>query len=296
TAARRALLVAHLRGAHPPFEISPESLKSMPPATYAGPIDPRHVVSVMAKVRRGLLRLSANDHERLAALSDAALDVQLQRVSAIVDGLRAAGLLDDTLIIVTGDAPFVVPSVVASPAPIASASASASKSARMTPAPHDDRAPLEMPLLVRFPGGAGAGTIVEVPTDSTDVAATILASFGASTGEIGGRDLRVLLARPDVAIDTPRLIDDGRGYQLVYADLRLVGAWGRTPQLRTRTSSEDLREARPFEYAVAWSVAADARARWIEQRSKGAGREPATIDSATAAAMDSWEKGAVTTR
>ncbi len=132
--------------------------------------------------------------------------------------------------------------------------------------------------------------MVSAVTDPTDLATTIIAAFGGPTDGLAGRDLALLSLDDEAARDAPRLSDDGHGYQLTWGDIRLVGVWGKPPRLEPRMGNEDLKSKRPFEYLAAWGLAAEARAAWLSARAKGPGREPATIDAATQAALDSWER------
>jgi hypothetical protein len=269
---KRFLLVVHARGAHPPWEVAPEALKSLPPEGYTGPIDPKHAVTLLAKARRGLLRLADADRARLRALLDAAFAAQDAKLDAALETLRAKGALDKILVVVTSDTPVSLPPSAVDPAVPAEA----------------DADPLAIPLIVRFPTAFAAGTESHAVTEPTDVAATVLAAFGGALDGLAGRDLSKL-AQIDGGRDA-HLSDDGRGYQLSWGDLRLVGTWGRAPSLRGRAGQEDLRTRRPFEYLAAWGLAAEARASWLSARAHGPGREPATIDPATQAALDSWER------
>lgn len=271
---KKFLLVAHARGAHPPWEVSSEALKSLPPESYAGVADPKHAVAVLAKAKKGLVRLTDDDKIRLRALSDAAIAAQDLALDALVERLRADGTLDRTLLIVTGDAPFALPQPGSATDPPSE--------------PAED--PNAIPLVIRFPSGHAAGRVVHAVTDPTDVATTILAAWGGATDGLAGRDLALLAVDDEVARDTPRLSDDGHGYQLTWGDVRLVGGWGKAPILKPKLGPEDLRAKRPHEYLAAWGLAAEARALWLTARAKGPGREPATIDPATQAALDSWER------
>lgn len=295
-AGKKVFVLAHARGAHPPWEVSGEALKTLPPEGYTGPVDPKHVVSILAKARRGLIRLSEKDRVRLHALTDVALEAQDKKLDALIESMRANGTLDKTLLIVTGDAPFVIPPATAPVVPAASASAAASAAppiASAAPESGDHEAPedpMAIPLIVRFPGGVAAGRVAASVTDPMDVAATVIAAFGGPLEGLGGRDLAPLALDDESARDTARLSDDGHGYQLTWGDLRLVGTWGKVPILKPRLAGDDLRAKRPFEYLAAWGLAAEARAQWLAARAKGPGREPATIDPETQAALDSWER------
>jgi len=129
-----------------------------------------------------------------------------------------------------------------------------------------------------------------VVTDPSDVAATVVLALGGSADGLFGRDLAVLARGEDEARDAPRLLDDGRGYTFVWGESRLVGVWGKPPQLRFELDDADLRADHPYLYLSAWGLAADARNGWMIARAKGPGREPATIDGPTQAALDAWEK------
>ncbi|MGZ3418738.1 MAG: sulfatase-like hydrolase/transferase [Polyangiales bacterium] len=282
---KKTFVLAHARGAHPPWDVTPEVFKTLPPEGYSGPIDPKHVVAVIAKARRNLMKLSENDRTRLHALTDVALAAQDKKLDALIESLRANGTLDKTLIVVTGDAPFVIP-----PATMPAPAASASALVPTPPPPEPAEDPLGIPLIVRFPGMLEAGRVASAVTDPSDVGTTVIAAFGGPLEGLGGRDLYQLALDDERARDTARLSDDGHGYQLVWGDLRLVGSWGKIPVLRPRTAADDLRVKRPFEYLAAWGLAAEARAQWLAARAKGPGREPATIDPATQAALDSWER------
>jgi hypothetical protein len=281
-AGKKTLIVAHARGAHPPWEVSNEALKSLPPEGYGGSVEPKHVVTLIAKARRGQFHLNEADRKRLGALQDVGLAEQDRRLDEMIAALRTSGALDKTLLVVTGDVPFVLPSATAK-------GDDADADASTTPlTPGGD--PLAIPLVVRFPGAFGGGRVVTAITDPTDVAATVLAAFGASIGDLAGRDLVDLAVDDTRARDAARLLDDGHGYQLAWGELRLVGSWGKAPALRLGNDATDLRVDRPYEYLAAWGLAADARERWLAARAKGPGREPATIDGATASAMESWER------
>jgi hypothetical protein len=294
-AGKKTLVLAHARGAHPPWEVTPEALKSLPPEGYNGLVDPKHVVGILGKARRNQLRLTEADRTRLLALEHEGLTAQDQQLDALIEDLRAKGTLDATMIVVTSDAPFVIPAATAKittdkgekPLPGGSAT---QPPPPPPPVPEPTEDPLAIPLVIRFPKAFAQGRVVTAMSEPTDVAATIAASFGAPTSDLAGRDLATLAIDDERARDTARLLDDGRGYQLAWGDLRLVGAWGKPPALRVRLAADDLRTKRPYEYLAAWGLAALERGRWLAARAKGPGREPATIDAATAAAMDAWER------
>jgi len=52
---------------------------------------------------------------------------------------------------------------------------------------------IQVPMLVRFPGGVGAGREIAAPTSTIDLAATIAAAAGAAIAGLDGADLRRFL-------------------------------------------------------------------------------------------------------
>jgi arylsulfatase A-like enzyme len=303
--AAKLFMLGHARGAHPPWDVPADLLKTLPPDAYSGPADPKHVVSLLAKARRGLYHPTDADRTRLLALQDVAIAAEDKRLDAFVEGLRATGALEHLTLIVTSDVPLYVPHAskpveklppgAPKPAPKPSASSGPKPPSGPPPLPpgtsiEDGEEPLAVPLLIRFPDHHAAGRVVTAQTDPTDVAATVIASFGASIEDLAGRDLAALAIDDELSRDLARLSDDGRIYQLTWGEVRLVGIWGKSPSLRATTSDDDLRTKRPFEYLAAWGLAVEARQRWLSARKAGPGREPATIDAPTQAAMDSWDK------
>lgn len=302
----KTFVLGHARGAHPPWEVPGDVQKTLAPEGYTGPVDPKHVVSLLAKARRGLYHPTDADRTRMVALQDVAVAAEDRRLDAFVEGLRASGALEQTTLIVTSDVPLYLPRASKPPAPPGAPSSApsaapaprGSASARPPGPPplppgtsiEDGEEPLSVPLLVRFPDRHAAGRMVTAQTDPTDVAATIVAAFGGAIDELAGRDLAALAIDDELSRDLPRLSDDGRIYQLAWGEVRLVGIWGKTPTLRASTSDDELRARRPFEYLAAWGLAVEARRHWLTARKRGPGREPATIDAATQAALDAWEK------
>jgi arylsulfatase A-like enzyme len=304
----KLFVLAHARGAHPPWDVPGDLVRTLPPDGYVGPVDPRHVVSLLAKARRGLYHPTEADRTRMLALQDVAIASEDKRLEAFVEALRATGTLEQTTLIVTSDVPLYMPHASkpiekpagappsSAPPPKPSASAKPPQGPPPTPplppgtSVEDGEEPLAVPLVIRFPDRHAQGRVVTAQTDPTDVAATIVAAFGGAIDDLAGRDLASLAVDDEPSRDLARLSDDGRVYQLTWGDVRLVGVWGKSPTLRAVTSDEDLRARRPFEYLAAWGLAVESRLTWLATRKKGPGREPATIDAATQASLDAWER------
>jgi arylsulfatase A-like enzyme len=197
TPGERFLAVIHARGGHPPWDATPEEMRSLAPADYTGGIDPKRAAELLARARpqsgpgpRGpSLHLNDADRTRAWALYALALKEHDAALGRLLAALKAAGRDGDTLVIVTGDvglgearAPLEDPDSLSEPA-------------------------LAAPLVVRFPAassgassepgmGGLAGRRVSVPTTSADVGRTIVDAFGlAPPAAFEGEDLaRVALA------------------------------------------------------------------------------------------------------
>lgn len=86
-------------------------------------------------------------------------------------GLEAAGLWQDTLVVLTAD----------------HGEQFGEHGYFMHTTPHEET--LRVPLLVKWPRGRAAGTVRERPTTALDVAPTVLAYFGLGSPDLVGRDL-----------------------------------------------------------------------------------------------------------
>jgi arylsulfatase A-like enzyme len=220
TADKRFLVVIHARGGHPPWDATPEEMRTMAPQDYTGGIDPRRAAELLARVRpqtgpgpRGSsLHLNDADRTRAWALYALALKEHDAALGRLLAALKAAGRDSDTLVIVAGDvglgearAPFEESDPLSEPS-------------------------LVTPLVLRFPSGTAgaegngatalAGRRVSAPTTSADVAETIIDAFGlAPPAAFQGEDLvRVALAGTSL---------DPRGRPLLaFAGARFSLRWG----------------------------------------------------------------------
>jgi len=189
TPGERFLVVIHARGGHPPWDATPEEMRTMAPQDYTGGIDPRRAAELLTRARpqsgpRGpSLHLNDGDRTRAWALYALALKEHDAALGRLTAALKAAGRDGDTLVLVTGDvglgearAPFEDPDPLSEPA-------------------------LATPLVVRFPAtaaGAGGAPVaaplvgrrVGAPTTSADIARTVVDAFGlAPPAAFEGEDL-----------------------------------------------------------------------------------------------------------
>jgi hypothetical protein len=149
---------------------------------------------------------------------------------------------------------------------------------------------LRIPLWVHFPGGALAGTRVSSPTAMMDISRTVLASLHLPTPqEFEGVDLFATASgmlspggRSLVAALGPR-------YSLRLGDFVLSGTAGKQPTLcdvqADPACEVDRFERMPRAGAFLFREMFDAELDAQKQRHP---REPATVDAATAAALQVW--------
>lgn len=272
----RWLAVAHVRGAHPPWDVTRDEVALLPPEEYGGVIEPRAGAIALRNLRGGRApveqRLSADDWRRLHALEDAALRQQDASLKRLIDAMDKEGLYSKALVVFMGDVAMGDPPGLPF-APVA-------------PLREDL---LLAPLLVKFPDGLLSGTQVDAMATTTDVTATILRSLGLDLGGIEGTDL-LRLARGDVPLDGHALIATlGSRYLTRWGPWLLSGEAGRRPGLCLvevdPACSTDTFSSSPLAAAALWQKTFEA-----EVSSRGARRAerraaPPPLDSETQAAL-----------
>src|SRR5262249_20201297 len=134
-------------------------------------------------------------------------------LGALIAGLKAAGLWDATLLLVTGD--------------VSSGAGELFGDALDLTEPV-----LTLPLYAHFPGGLGGGRRFAEPTEIVDLARTALAAFGlAAPGEKFGRDLARLVADLGVPANAPQVAVLDNQYSARWGDFVLVGKYPAPPGL-----------------------------------------------------------------
>ena len=164
----RFLVVIHARGAHPPWDATPEDLRTLPPTDYTGGIDPKRAAELLIRARAPLpgephvpvLHLTDSDRTRAWALYALSLRSHDAALGRLLAAIKAAGRDDRTLVIVTGDV-----GLGDARAPLESTDGL-------------DESALATPLVVRFPASHLSSSHVSAPTTSLDVARTIVTAFG----------------------------------------------------------------------------------------------------------------------
>lgn len=214
--AARFFVVVHARGGHPPWDASPDELRTMPPEGYFGMIEPRRAAEAMAKARKHAGRFKEDDRVRAWALFDHAIDGHDAALGRLLGSLRSAGRDEDTAVIVTGDVaasegpgvPFVDPETLDEPL-------------------------LATPLVVRWPrGGALAGRRVSAPTGPADLARTTLGLFGlAPPSAFEGQDLSALAQGASVPAQRPLLAAQRSRFSVRWGPYVLLGSQGREARM-----------------------------------------------------------------
>lgn len=208
-------VVLHLRGAHPPFDLSRERARDLPPAEYGGDLDPRRaglqLESVRARTNAARRILPEEDWKRLESLSETALLDQSRALADLVALLKRIGVWDDTLFIVAGDVGAGEPPQI----PFAEGAALSDSA-------------LRVPLLVKFPRALRGGADESAPVGPLDVSTTIALSLGLDGNS--GLDLRA----PDLRIraESRPLYAHRRGrYEMRLPPYALLGRDGSVPML-----------------------------------------------------------------
>jgi arylsulfatase A-like enzyme len=272
--AERFFVVVHARGGHPPWDASPDDLKSMPPDGYLGIIEPRRAAEALAKVRKHPGRFKDDDRMRAWALYDHAVDAHDEALERLLAGLRTAGHENDTAIVVTGD-------VAASEAPSV---------------PFGDSEALDEPLLatplaIRWPpASALGGRRVDAPSTPVDLARTMLDSLGLEPpAAFQGVDLARLAQGIDAIEPRPLAATRAARFSVRWGPYVLMGVRERETRVcdlsLDPTCIADVRATSPLALEPIQRFAVDTLAR---KGSQPRIRSPAVLDPHTMAALVRW--------
>ena len=252
----------------PPWDVPADALKTLPPDSYTGPIEPGvHAAEILAHARHvpPLVRFNDADRKRAWALHDFAVSEHDAALARLLAALDDAGRRDDTAIIVASDTGMDVGAHV----------------------PFGDAEPLDdgslTSLLVVHSAGQANASHVRVPTSAVDIATTVLAELGLSPpASFEGEDLFDAEA------------DDGtRPLYASSGEHQLVSWMGLL--LRTNATQSDLcipaldaacgTDASPLA-----PLASEALRRITSEaaKAKRATHSPPTLDAKTAAALTAW--------
>ena len=254
------LSFVQLRGAHPPFDLSRDEERDLPPEEYGGELNARRAALQLAKIRgrrmRRHRRMPQDDWSRLHALEKAALLKQSAALSDFLKWLRENDAYNDTLLILVGDI----------------------GSEKQPAMPYGSDAPLDeenlaLPLLVKFPHSHLSGKHTDGLFAPRDLATTVLSALGleknhATSGiDLGASNAtRLALLRPHIAFRNDV-------YSLRLGSALLRGKNGHAPSLcrpaldpscLTDRSKEDVLTARGL-WRITWSELSDSLAKTQKQ-------------------------------
>jgi hypothetical protein len=150
-----------------------------------------------------------------------------------------------------------------------------------------------VPLIVHFPGGRFAGKVVDAPTSSTDLSRTAIAALELRPPEaLRGRDLYEVAAEPSRFELPVQVATLGAEYSTRWGTFLLRGTSPKRPTLCDMPLGADCTTDRskdnPFVASYLW------RSTYSHFREAAAtlhvmpGREPATVDPDTVAALTVW--------
>lgn len=275
------LLVVHIRGAHPPWDLSRDEVAELEPREYMGLLEARRggiiLSSIRSHSRPAQRRLQPPDWVRLKALQLAALEKQDAALGALIELLERERLWNDTLFAFAGDVAMGDP----------------------PEAPFGAQRPLTedrllVPLWIKFPAGAFGGSEVPGPVASTDVAATLARALGIPMPEeLAGVDLYRLAAGAGPILARGLLATLGPEYSLRFGPWLMRGTTSKTPFLCELgvdpACVHDALDRNPLAAESLWRATFEAqrRDRTLESAG-GATAEPALLDKDTAAALKVW--------
>jgi hypothetical protein len=273
------LVIALLRGGHPPWDLTREETAQLKPLEYAGILDPRRAGIVLGalreKQRKTSRKIGDDDWIRLRALHDAALAKQDAALAKLIAMLKAKGAWNDTLMIVTSDVALGAgPEIPFDPAPPLT----------------EDR--LLLPLIVRFPGDALAGKEISLPTSTDDVAASVLKALGLAQAGHGGADLFARASGVASLGGDTDVATTGADYSVRLGSWLLRGTTGKTPRLCAAdidpSCINDALDLRPAAARAVWLSAFDIATHNARAASRLGERLRAELDPETQAALTVW--------
>ncbi len=272
---RKRLLVLHLRGGHPPWDLSADEVKALPPDDYGGILEARRGATVLREIRtrhsQSRRRLGPRDQIRLEAMQDAALRKQDEGFGALVQALEDSGQLEQTLFVFAGDV------AMGDPPSVPFAPLGKLEAGRLMP-----------PLIVRFPGNVRARERSTALVTPEHVARTLFEALELEPPEYArGPSLSGALNHGVGLTDYGLLATQGHRYAHYVGRWRLRGSLGETPGLCNfevdPACQTDVYSTNPL--IAHWMWRSALRAFEDERGQPPAKREAADIDDATRAAL-----------
>lgn len=205
------LLVVHLSGGHPPWDVTQDEAKILPPEEYGGVIEPRKAAASLREVRhrdRASRRLlGPNDWIRLEALQKVALRKVDTALAGLIRRLEDAGIWEQTLFAFVGDVGM----------------------GERTGVPFDphgnlDEARLMVPLIVKFPTEAGLRGHERHPVGTAVVGQLLATSLGVSKDLGLDTVARRSLGGGEQLVDAPLVAREGQKFAIYLGRHRVTGS------------------------------------------------------------------------
>lgn len=271
----RFFIVVHARGGHPPWDVTSEEVKDLPPLGYTGSLEPKRGGEGLAKARKGGSRMLPDaDRERAFALhakTVAAHDVALGKLAS---HLRALGRENDTAWIVTADVgvdaaahvPFLEEETL-------------------------DEGALALPLVTKLPG-ASAQPRISTATSSTDVARTILDALALNPPpQLRGESLWTIAQKGSRPSERPVVALTATRFSARWAGFALVGTRDRETKLCNLLLDpdcvSDVRATHPLAAEILHALVFDELV-GAKPKAPPAPTPRAIPDPPTAAALKAW--------
>jgi len=276
----RFFLVLHARGGHPPWDVTSEELRDLPPQAYQGSLEPKHAGEALAKARKagGGRSFADPDRERAFALHAKALAAHDAALGGLVARVRTLGRDKDTVWIVTGDVGV--------------------DAAARVPFLEDEsleEGALSVPLVLRGIGDRPRERVTTA-TSGVDVARTVLESLGLPPPpQLRGESLWSVATQKKPTFERPLVAATTTRFSARWGAFAVVGAREREVKVCNLALDpdcvSDVRPSHPLAAEALHSLA------WTELVVKGAkpekaGTDPgpvrATADGPTSAALRVW--------
>jgi hypothetical protein len=213
------LAFVHLSGAHPPWDVTQDEAKLLPPEDYAGVVEPRRAALALRSVRqreRVTQRvLGPNDWIRVEGLQRIALRKIDLALGNFIAALKQANVWDKTLFVVVGDVGM-----------------GERNSVPFSPQGALDEARLAVPLMVKFPGAPSVRGDNQQMIDSSGLGLLIADTIGLGA-EFGAEDAerRGISTVQGGATMVPLVARGGERFVIYMGRYRLLGARGEVNSL-----------------------------------------------------------------
>jgi arylsulfatase A-like enzyme len=271
----RFFVVIHARGGHPPWDVTSEELKDLPPANYQGSLEPKHAGEALAKARKAGGRSFADpDRERAFALHGKALTAHDTALGALVARVRTMGRDKDTVWLVTGDVGV--------------------DAAARVPFLEDEsleEGALSVPLVLRGLSGEHPRERVTAATSGVDVARTVLEALGLPPPpQLRGESLWTTAARSKPVVERPLIAASTTRFSARWGSFAVVGAREREVKVCNLSLDPDcVSDVRPSHPLAAEALHSLAWTELVENGKPSEKPEPrVTADGPTSTALRVW--------